>query len=390
MIVDDDVSLLRMLRRNLGCTYDLTLAESGPDALDVIGDSQMFPVIMTDMKMPRMDGIQFIREARKHTPHTVFVMLTGNQDVDTAIRAVNDGSVFRFLNKPCEVSDIRTAIDAALRQFDLINSERELLQHTFVGAVTVLTDVLETLRPDVLQQSQRIDWVMSKCEHALGIQGNWEYRLAARIGLLGLALRPDDDQVRFQSINAADPSDRELLNEIAETTARLIERIPRLGGVVKILRLQRGTTGQLVLPRYGQPHYTVGATLLRASTQWTLLTGAGLNCEAAVAELRLALPDLPSVVTDALCSLETLGAHRPVVVPLDKLEDGMVLYEDVVSVDGAVLLRRGRRLTKAVIEKLHIHSSASRKNPRIVIVDPSCAEASDHHGPDPVGAGAGA
>src|SRR5882724_1862128 len=103
LLVDDDAKLLSSLKRNLCFDYDLTIAESGQQALDRLEAHEHFSVIVTDMRMPHMDGVQFIEKARRVAPNTVYLMLTGNQDIQTAMKAVNDGQVFRFLNKPCEV-----------------------------------------------------------------------------------------------------------------------------------------------------------------------------------------------------------------------------------------------------------------------------------------------
>src|SRR5688572_9201926 len=142
LFVDDDASLLRALDRSLRFDYDLRLAESGKIALDMLRDDNSTSVIVTDMEMPVMDGLEFIEQARHIAPYSVYIMLTGNQDFDTAIAAVNDGSVFRFLSKPCPITAIKRAVDAALKQRELLFSERELLERTCVGAVDLLTDVI--------------------------------------------------------------------------------------------------------------------------------------------------------------------------------------------------------------------------------------------------------
>ncbi len=109
LFVDDDPSLLKAIERNLCFDYELKTAESGQAGLDTIVNQEPFTVVVTDMKMPQMNGIQFIEQARKVSPDSIYIMLTGNQDVDTAIGAINDGSVFRFLNKPCPINDIKLA-----------------------------------------------------------------------------------------------------------------------------------------------------------------------------------------------------------------------------------------------------------------------------------------
>jgi hypothetical protein len=316
-----------------------------------------------------MDGVQFIEKARRVAPNTVYMMLTGNQDIQTAMKAVNDGQVFRFLNKPCEVAEIKRALDAALKQYSLIHAERELLQKTFVGAVNVLTDVLDTLRPDILQQSNRIDSAMRACEEGLGFCGNWEYRMAARLGLVGLALQPLNVQERFQQLGPADPESQQLFDEILSTSARMIERIPRLNSVVAILRAPQTPTGAVSFDDIEQITPALGGLLLRVATHWTALTTTGTAPLAALDELRQAFPELPLQIIEALLALECeQSLAKPLKVSLESLTEGMVLYDDVHNEDGAVLLRKGRRLTAAAIEKLRLNV---RKLQAIFVVDTS-------------------
>jgi CheY-like chemotaxis protein len=372
LLVDDDGALLRSLERNLCFDYALTTADSGQAALDLLADGGPFSVIVTDMRMPGMDGVAFIEAARVRTPRSIFLMLTGNQDVETAIKAVNDGHVFRFLNKPCEIAEIKRAIDAALRQFELVQAEKELLQKTFVGAVNMLTDVIDALRPEVLQQSDQIDAVMRSCEEGLGFCGPWEFRLAARLGLLGLALQPDEEQSRFRLLSPADPESDRLFKKIATTSAKLIERIPRLDRVADIIRMQCGSDSAMTAEAIQTASTAAGGLLLRVATQWTFMMNAGTNPETALLELRESLPDLPPRLCCALLSTEMGKANAPGrSVALENLREGMILYDNVLSDDGALLLRKGRRLTLPVIEKLRSHGATSEGIREIVVVDNS-------------------
>lgn len=368
LLVDDDVALLSSLKRNLCFDYDVTTAASGQEALELMA-GERFSVIVTDMRMPRMDGIQFIAEARKTASDSVYIMLTGNQDVQTAMKAVNDGHVFRFLNKPCEIAEIRRALDAGLQQHKLIHAEKELLQNTFVASVNVLTDVLDALRPDVVEQSHRIDAVMRACEEALGFCGNWQYRMAARLSLVGLALQPATQQAQFEQLRPCDPECGRLLKEATATTARLIERIPRLQGLVEILRFPVTGKMQFTAHDVEQCSPALGATLLRIATHWTMLMAGGNHPMSSLVALQLAFPQLPAAIADALLTLEGNDAlDAPEKVALDDLAVGMVLADDVLSEDGAVLLRSGRRLTLAIIEKLRLHNVGMRKLKPVVVL----------------------
>ena len=84
LFVDDEQSLLNGIDRRLGLEFELELATSGPEALEKMQNDGPFAVVVTDMQMPEMNGVQFIQNARKFAPDTIYLMLTGNQDLGTA------------------------------------------------------------------------------------------------------------------------------------------------------------------------------------------------------------------------------------------------------------------------------------------------------------------
>ena len=126
LLVDDDRNLLDSLRRVLKGQYDLFTAQSGPEALEVLAASGPFAVIVSDLKMPGMDGIQLLSEAAALYPDTVRVLLTGFADFQNAVDAVNQGSIYRFLNKPCPAEVLDKALADAVRQRGLVEAQREL------------------------------------------------------------------------------------------------------------------------------------------------------------------------------------------------------------------------------------------------------------------------
>src|SRR5205085_9651219 len=94
---------------------------------------QSYAVVVADMRMPKMDGVELLSRLRTLTPTTVRIMLTGNADQQTAIDAVNEGHIFRFLNKPCPPETLEKTLRAALNQHHLITAEKELLELTLTG-----------------------------------------------------------------------------------------------------------------------------------------------------------------------------------------------------------------------------------------------------------------
>lgn len=114
LIVDDDVLFLRGLSRALrNQPFRLITARSGEEAQELL---KRWPVnvIVCDERMPGMSGTSLLAWVARHFPNTVRIVLTGQPDLPTAMKAINDGQVFRFLTKPCREVDLVMAIHEGL------------------------------------------------------------------------------------------------------------------------------------------------------------------------------------------------------------------------------------------------------------------------------------
>jgi DNA-binding NtrC family response regulator len=117
LIVDDELSVLAALQRSLRLRYGRRLeVETQLDASVALKRAkiQAFDVVISDLRMPMMDGLTFLGGIARISPHSVRMVLTGSADFDTAQRAINGAGVFRYLCKPWDDQDLATHIDAAL------------------------------------------------------------------------------------------------------------------------------------------------------------------------------------------------------------------------------------------------------------------------------------
>lgn len=117
LLVDDEPGLLSGLRRRLRGQYAVDVAGSGMEALARVREQGPYAVVVSDMRMPGMDGAELLEQVARHAPDTVRIMLTGNSDQQTAVDAVNRGRVFRFLNKPCPPGALELALDEGLAAY---------------------------------------------------------------------------------------------------------------------------------------------------------------------------------------------------------------------------------------------------------------------------------
>jgi CheY-like chemotaxis protein len=101
LFVDDEPAVLDGYRRMLHREFEVDTATGGERGLMLIHDCGPYCVVISDMRMPGMNGAEFLSQVRQKTPETVRMLLTGYTDINAAIEAVNEGNIFRFLTKPC-------------------------------------------------------------------------------------------------------------------------------------------------------------------------------------------------------------------------------------------------------------------------------------------------
>jgi DNA-binding NtrC family response regulator len=185
LLVDDDNSVLDGYRRSLSREFVLETALGGQQALQLATDSGPYAVVVSDMRMPGMDGIQVLSKIKALSPDTIRVMLTGNADMETAVNAINEGSIFRFLNKPCSKEVMAKTLTAALVPYRLVNAEKQLLEQTLSGSMQVLTEVLSLVNPAAFSRAERARRYIHHIVTAMNLGNPWQYEVAAMTSQLG-------------------------------------------------------------------------------------------------------------------------------------------------------------------------------------------------------------
>jgi serine phosphatase RsbU (regulator of sigma subunit) len=153
LLVDDDAMVLAGLKRQLRNHFDIDTALSGEDALNQVQQNGPYAVIVSDFMMPGMNGIEFLSRVKKSNPDTVRMMLTGAADMPTAIRAVNEGSIFQFHPKPCPAETLCQAIQTAIAEYRKVVSEQRQLKN-FKSSIAQASAVQQKLMP---KSDPRID-----------------------------------------------------------------------------------------------------------------------------------------------------------------------------------------------------------------------------------------
>ena len=197
-----------------------------------------FAVIVSDLRMPGMDGVTLLGQAREIAPDTVRILFTGTGDLDHAVAAINKGSIFRFLTKPCATALMALNLNAAVEQYRLITAERVLLEHTLHGSIKALLDVLAAASPIAFGRASLICDSVGRLAGTLGVQGRWRVEVAALLSQIGSVILPAATLERvYQGHPLSDP-ERAMVERMPGVVTQILGNIPRLEPVLEILRCQ--------------------------------------------------------------------------------------------------------------------------------------------------------
>ena len=128
LLVDDEPNLTSALVRSLDRKqFEIFTADSAQQGLMILAGNDI-DVVVSDERMPGMTGSQFLSEVRKKWPNTIRMILSGQADLEAAVRAINEGEVYRFLLKPCHPKELEMTILQGLQHKKLVAQSRKLLQ----------------------------------------------------------------------------------------------------------------------------------------------------------------------------------------------------------------------------------------------------------------------
>ena len=125
LVVDDEQDNLDAFRFNFKKTFDILTASGGAEALEIL-ESKEVAVVITDQRMPKMSGVELLREVRNRQPDAVGIILTAFTDVDVLVEAINLGQVYRYITKPWDAKEVRGVLQYAIERFHLHRENRKL------------------------------------------------------------------------------------------------------------------------------------------------------------------------------------------------------------------------------------------------------------------------
>ncbi len=355
LFVDDEPAVLEALAVNFRRGFEVVTATSGDAGLEYLRAQSDFAVVVSDMRMPRMDGTTFLALARDAAPDAVRILLTGHTDLDAAIRVVNHGQIFRFLTKPCSRDTLRGAIDSAVIQHRLITGERVLLEQTLRGSIKMLVDVLAITNPAAFGRANQIKTRVLELAGHLGVLDSWQLEIAALASQLGYIVVPHEVCEKLEHRIALTPQEQDMVIRAPQMTEQLLANIPRLESVRAILALHIHPPRRNPAADSATQLIELGAHLLRIAIDLEAIEAMrGDGVASPVGDLLIRTDLYDPEVLEAVERLYSQQPPRMAVktVALEELAAGMVLAEDVRLATGTLLVARGYEVTPSFIARI--------------------------------------
>jgi len=359
LFVDDDKNILSAFKRQLRKQYEVHTAVGGKEALGILENEDVYPVIVADMQMPEMNGIEFLTHVKELYPNSVRLMLTGNADQRTAVIAVNEGNVFRFLNKPCSVGQLITAIDSALEQYRLITAEKELLEGTLNGSIQLLTDILSMVAPNVFGQVTAMREEAVEIARALRLSDTWNMEMATMLSHIAYVSLPPETLAKVRSGETLKSTEEHILESLPDIGSKLLVNIPRLEGVAHIVKYQNKNYDGSGFPEddISGDDIPMESRILKVLHDLTDLVSRGMNKGDAIQQLKERSGFYDTKVLDTVTWFTAEGDDESlevnsIEITVNQLRPGHVLTQQAETMEGRLLISPGRPLSSMVIARL--------------------------------------
>ncbi len=350
LCVDDEPAVLDGLRRQLHKDFCVVGYVSGHEALGALNDDESFKVIISDMRMPMMDGATVLTKARALRPDTVRILLSGQSELEDAASAINEGNIFRFLIKPCPRPALEKALADAIEHNRLQTAERVLLEQTLKGSIDALLDTLALANPTAFARANRIRRLVAEIVAVCQVSDGWRIEIAAALCQIGSVVLPQPTLEKLHSGLPLTPEEQAQIADLPGIAERLLGRIPRLDGVIDIIRGQSVPFAQVHHERPAEASNAAG--ILRLAVDLDYLQAGGFS---RLDALMLLATRRGNYNPDLLSTLTSEASHErkasPVVaVELHQLRPGMVVAADITDVSGRLLVGKGHEVSDRLIE----------------------------------------
>ena len=420
LFVDDEPSILSSLQRLLRKQdYQCFFADCADAGLKIL-ESQRIDLVISDMRMPGMDGAQFLAQVKERWPQSVRMLLTGHSDISATITALNEGGIYRYISKPWDNDQLIEVVQEGLRirrlerekqhllnvtrqqnqELQSFNQNLERMVASRTEEVRQTADMLELSFEQLKESYDSFVRVFSTFITSRGLIKGHSQSVADLSKAMAEALELPEVDIKhiyyaglLHELGKLSLSDDVLSRAEAKLTrqdALEYVRYPHLGEVALTAISELEPTARLIrshaeyLDGSGYPDklkgesIPYGARIIRVARDFVGLQSGLMKTESmgkveAFAYIKAAAgKKYDTKVVDVLEPLveeytqDTVMPHETL-LPANALEDGMVLSRDLVSINGILLIAKGHKLSSNIIDKILLLEKAENRRFNVYI-----------------------
>jgi response regulator RpfG family c-di-GMP phosphodiesterase len=408
LLVDDEENILSSLRRVLrGQPYSVQIASGGEQALEILRQ-QPVDLVISDARMPGMDGATLLAEVQKHWPTTMRILLTGYADISTTIRAINQGQIYRYISKPWVDDELRLTIQQALayqhsererirleslaqeqnqrlqdlnatleqrvlartseleQTADMLDLAYEELKRSYVMATEVFSSLVNQRIPRDKQTNTQVIALVRAYAEQYGLGTGPSHDLTMAAALYNVGKLTWDDQLLSRPSDLLYKEERERYRQYPVQGESLLMALEPLQDAARLIRHhQERWDGSGFPDRLKGEATPFGSRLLKLSVDFIeLQRGIILERKLTRDEALLLIAKYSGRLYDPtlteqfikLCTelAPDVTLADPSILALDtrRLEPGMVLARNLHANSGMLLLNEGKQLNALLIDKL--------------------------------------
>lgn len=355
LLVDDDYNVAKAFERSLSDQFEIAIAHSGQVGLEKLRKGRGFDVIISDLKMPEMNGIEFLKIAHELAPDSIGILLTGFADVASAISAVNDDAVSQFLTKPVSTERLSFVIEKAVEKSAANGAEKRLHDGSVAGAIRIFIEMIAAIDMEASQRTERVQVLIADLAERMNVGD--QASLANAAALMHLGATVVSPVTRAKLMSRAEMSELEIkeYQDIPSKSAELLKNIPRLSTVSNIIQ------EMMDFLRHGKTSSREAQILALANAYIDVCIETGRGGRAVFDAALRKLPKLDPEIRIGFKRQVLYNEGRRRMEPSDDTRDsfevstvqpGYVLLDDVVASDGRVVVEGGTVLTDSHLERI--------------------------------------
>ena len=351
LCVDDEAHVVQAIRLHLRKDYDVSTALSGDEALKLLKRIGGAAVVISDMRMPGMNGATLLNNVMHLYPDASRILLTGETGRDAAVSAINQGHIFQFLTKPCRLDALKEAVEAGVARYRLANTERAILKETLNGRLQIFMDILALTNAAAFGRASRLNRLAMEFAATLECEDDWQLQAATLLSQLGYWALRDELLEKIHGADKLTPQEAVASANAPHVAISLLESVPRLQPVMGILTALDWTDERIA--RLGDSSLGRCTRILGLVLDYDTLVTRGHSLEVALQSLRSRSArfgaDLIERFAAHVSAEQNVGESR--VIPLHSITPGMIIMQDVRTHAGTLVVTHGFEVTEVFLQR---------------------------------------